>query len=144
MSASIQLLSIVIPCYNEAGNIAACAGGLAQIAADDARHTYEFIFVDDGSRDDTLLHLQKLAAHDSRIRIVSFTRNFGKEMATTAGLQHARGDATIILDADGQHPFELIPKFIQKWQAGARVVIGVRSNAYRSASKNLRSSSTRI
>ncbi len=131
-----QLISIVIPCYNEAWNVSDCFDELSKIASKDKHHHYEFIFVDDGSSDATPTRLQELATTDARVRIVSFTRNFGKEMATTAGLQQARGDATIIVDADGQHPYAMIPQFIAKWQAGAKVVIGVRSNSYDNPWKN--------
>ena len=134
-----QLISIVVPCYNESWNISGCFDGLSTVASHDKHHDYEFIFVDDGSSDTTLPKLQELAGSDTRVRIVSFTRNFGKEMATTAGLHQARGDATIVLDADGQHPCDMVPEFIAKWHAGAHVVIGVRSNSYSSSWKNLTS-----
>jgi len=71
--------------------------------------------------------LKKIAAGDERVKLLSLSRNFGKEQATTAGLHAAVGDAVIIIDGDGQHPVELIPKFVQRWQKGAHVVIGVRT-----------------
>lgn len=136
---SRKLISIVVPCYNESVNVDACLKQLKNTAEADQSHEYEFIFVNDGSSDDTLERLQQLAVTDKRVKVLSFTRNFGKELATTAGIQAARGDATITLDADGQHPYTLLPEFIRRWQDGARVVIGVRSNTYASHSKNFTS-----
>jgi glycosyltransferase involved in cell wall biosynthesis len=137
--SSRKLISIVIPCYNEAGTIETCLRQLKNTAEADQAHDYEFIFVNDGSHDDTLARLQSSAETDPRVRILSFTRNFGKELATTAGINASRGNATIVMDADGQHPFSLIPEFIRRWQQGARVVIGVRSNTYRGHFKNFTS-----
>lgn len=102
-------------------------------------YRFETIYVNDGSTDGTLSLLHELAAQDKRIKVVSFSRNFGKEQATTAGIQLATGDAIITLDADGQHPVNLIPDLLAAWQAGSQVVIGVRRNAYPSRFKNLTS-----
>ena len=88
---------------------------------------WEIVFVDDGSRDDTLGMLLAARANDPRIKVVSLARNFGKDVALTAGLQHARGRAVIPIDCDLQHPPELIPEMVAKWRAGADMVIGVRS-----------------
>ncbi len=116
-------LSVVIPCYNEAENVPVLykqlIGALKGI-------DFEIVYVDDGSRDDTLDELHKLSKKDERVRIVSLSRNFGKEIATTAGITQARGEAVIMVDADGQFPPELIPKFVEKWRAGAQIVTGVR------------------
>lgn len=125
MSKMAQLtISIIVPVYNESANVPLLYQALQSIT--DPAYIYEFIFVNDGSRDDSLSVLQRLSDDDERVRVIDFSRNFGKELATTAGLHAASGDAALMLDADLQHPVELIPDFIAKWQAGADVVIGVR------------------
>lgn len=120
---SIQL-SVVVPAFNEQDNAEPIYKQLVNII--EPTGTFEIIFVNDGSRDNTLSVLHKLAKKDKRVRVISFARNFGKEMATSAGIVNARGDATILVDADGQFPPELIPKFIKKWKEGAQIVTGVR------------------
>ena len=118
-------ISIVVPAYNEAQGIAHFHKELSRALP--KNYDYEIIYVDDGSRDKTLEILSTLAKTDQRINALSFSRNFGKEAATTAGIIESSGDAVILIDADGQHPVELIGKFIARWQAGAQVVVGVRS-----------------
>ena len=97
---------------------------------------YEIVFVDDGSRDGTLAAIRD-AARDPAIRYVSFTRNFGHQAALRAGLRHARGRAVIVMDADFEHPPELIPKLIAAWRAGAKIVATQRATmpACRSAKR---------
>lgn len=90
-------------------------------------YAFEFIFVDDGSTDNSVSQVEHLARKDHRIRLVEFARNFGKEAAISAGLHAAKGDAAIMLDADLQHPPSMICKFIAEWQKGADVVVGVRT-----------------
>lgn len=126
MTKSSSLISIVVPVYNESSNLPGLHTSLSSVLSK-AEYTFEVIYVNDGSRDDSLQILHEIAAKDSRVRILSLSRNFGKEIATTAGLHTARGTAIITLDADGQHPVELIPKFIERWKLGAKVVIGVRT-----------------
>jgi len=122
-----QLISVVIPCCNEEGNVPRLHSALAEVFAPLAsRYDAEFLFIDDGSTDGTAAAVEALAKNDPRVTLISFSRNFGKEVATTAGIRNARGDAVIILDADLQHPPELIPLFLEKWRGGAEVVIGVR------------------
>ena len=84
--------------------------------------------VNDGSSDGTLKLLQDIANQNKKLRVVNFSRNFGKEIAVTAGISYAQGEAIIIIDADGQHPPELIPKFVKLWEDGYQVVIGVRES----------------
>jgi len=96
------------------------------IDGEDAR--YELVFVDDGSTDDTRTKLSALADRHSEIRVVTFSRNFGKEAALTAGLDHAEGDAVIVMDADLQDPPELIHAFIEKWREGYDVVYATRDD----------------
>lgn len=117
-------LSVVVPAFNERDNIQSIHNQLIKVL--DGFISYEIVFVNDGSADDTLVKLKKVADKDKKVRIVSFSRNFGKEMATTAGINHARGEAIILVDADGQFPPELIPKFVEKWRGGAQVVTGIR------------------
>ena len=118
-------ISIVLPAHNEAGNISAIAAAIAQAMA--LAGAYEIVFVDDGSRDGTLAAIRD-AARDPAIRYLSFTRNFGHQAALRAGLRHARGRAVIVMDADFEHPPELIPKLIAAWRAGARIVATQRSD----------------
>ncbi len=126
MKTKRSLISIIIPCYNEYDNVDPFYKSLTN-AISDSSYEYEFIYVNDGSLDKTLQKLHTLAKKDRRIRILNLSRNFGKEVATTAGIHHANGDALIIIDADGQHPAELIPAFIRKWEQGAKVVVGIRA-----------------
>lgn len=117
-------LSIVIPAYDEATNIEPLYLSLKNVLGD--TH-HEIIFVDDGSTDTTRDIIHHLAADDPLVRLISFSRNFGKESATTAGLCAAEGDAVIVMDADGQHPVAMLPEFVRHWQGGTKVVIGVRT-----------------
>lgn len=124
-----MLLSVVIPVYNEAEGIEHFHTKLLIPAVKQAVKTsYEIIYVNDGSKDNTLELLAVFAKKDPSVRIVNLSRNFGKEIASTAGISVAEGDATIIMDGDGQHPPELIEQFVAKWRAGAQVVVGVRSS----------------
>jgi glycosyltransferase involved in cell wall biosynthesis len=125
---SPALLSVVVPLYNEQHGFASFHSALAGQLGQLKDYEFEIIYCDDGSTDQTLAQLRELATSDSRLRIISLTRNFGKEMATTAGIQQARGRAILTLDADEQHPVELLPRFIAKWRDGAKVVIGFRTN----------------
>jgi glycosyltransferase involved in cell wall biosynthesis len=119
-------VSIVIPVYNEAENVPLVYAALKDVWRALPAYDYEFIFVDDGSKDASVIAIQALSDVDARVRLVEFTRNFGKEMATTAGIDAATGDAVIMIDADLQHPPSHIPAFIAKWEAGAEEVIGMR------------------
>ena len=122
------LLSIVVPMYNESEGATLFHNVLLPAARKATNDSFEIIYVNDGSRDNTLQVLTQLAANNTQIRIVNLSRNFGKEIATTAGISVASGQATLIMDGDGQHPPELIGDFIEKWQQGAQVIIGVRSS----------------
>jgi dolichol-phosphate mannosyltransferase len=117
-------VSIVVPVHAEAGNLLRLVEELQRVAID--RYRWEYVFVNDGSPDDSLEILHSLAATNPRIRIVDLSRNFGKEAALTAGLAHASGAAVICIDADLQHPPDLIPTFLDHWERGAEVVVGVR------------------
>ena len=90
-------------------------------------YNYEIIFVDDGSSDNSVDEIKKLADTDENVFYFEFSRNFGKEIATSAGINNAKGDAVIMLDADLQHPPKLIPEFLKKWESGAEIVVGIRN-----------------
>ena len=121
-----MLLSIVIPCYNEEEVIKTTHARLncvlEKITAD-----FELIYVDDGSRDRTAQLLCQLQKSDSRVRVILLSRNFGHQMATTAGIEYSIGDAVVLIDADLQDPPELIQDMVEKWSQGYDVVYGVRS-----------------
>jgi glycosyltransferase involved in cell wall biosynthesis len=119
-------LSIVAPAYNEERNIPAFLAAMIPVL-EGIGETFEIIFVDDGSRDGTLGMLAAAASQDPRIKVVGLARNFGKDIALSAGLAHASGQAVIPIDCDLQHPVELIPQFVAKWREGYDMVIGVRS-----------------
>lgn len=120
-------ISIIVPVYNEKSAILPFFEELQMhLAYPDI--SFEVIFINDGSTDSTQSKLEEIARSDDRVRLISFSRNFGKEAATTAGYRTATGDAVIAIDADLQHPPHLIPEFIKQWQIGSEVVIGVRTN----------------
>lgn len=120
-------LSIVVPVHNEAENLPLLVERLKQVL-DGAVSSWELVCVDDGSRDGTLAVLKLLSAQDPRISAVSFSRNFGKEIAIAAGLDHASGEAVVIMDADLQHPPETILAFLDKWREGYLNIYGQRSD----------------
>jgi dolichol-phosphate mannosyltransferase len=121
-----MLLSVIIPCFNEEKVIETTHGRLLQVLEQIEDMAFEIIYVDDGSSDETHDILMRLHSLHESVRVVRFSRNFGKEMALTAGLAHAAGDAALLMDADLQDPPELIPKMITKWREGYHVVYGVR------------------
>jgi dolichol-phosphate mannosyltransferase len=125
----MKKVSIIVPFLNEEGNIPVLYEALAQVARREREYLFEFLFVNDGSRDKSASIIERLAQKDPRITYVEFSRNFGKEIATSAGLHKARGDCAIMLDADLQHPPQLIPRFIERWENGAEVVTGVRESS---------------
>ncbi|MFY2763031.1 glycosyltransferase family 2 protein [Arenimonas sp. MALMAid1274] len=119
-------LTLVVAAFNEEAALPALHARLvAVMAALDA--DCSVLYVDDGSRDRTWDVLLDLAAHDSRVGLLRLARNFGKELALTAGLDHVHADAALVLDADGQDPPELIPAFVAKWREGYDVVYGTRT-----------------
>lgn len=117
------LISLVVPCYNETDAV-----GIFHAAIDKelAGHRLEMVFVNDGSKDDTIAKLIDLSRRDDRVVVVNLSRNFGKEVAMTAGIEQASGDVVIPMDVDLQDPPDLIPKFLEKWREGYDVVYGVR------------------
>ena len=119
------LLSIVVPAYNEAEGLSELYARVGR-TMDAFGEPWELVLVNDGSRDTTLAAMERLHAADPRVAIVNLSRNFGKEIATTAGLDHARGAAIIILDADLQDPPELIPELVAGWREGYDTVYAQR------------------
>jgi glycosyltransferase involved in cell wall biosynthesis len=118
-------LSVVVPSFNESANLRPLIERLTAVLESCAR-SFEIIVVDDGSTDDTLEFLRKAHDEDPRIRVIALSRNFGKEIAIAAGLDHASGAATIVMDADLQHPPEMITSFVEKWREGYKNVYGQR------------------
>ncbi|TMH61974.1 MAG: glycosyltransferase family 2 protein, partial [Betaproteobacteria bacterium] len=123
--AAPRLLSLVIPLYNEQAVIGAFHARLAAVL-DGLASPAEIVYVNDGSTDRSLSLLLDLRQGDPRIAIVDLSRNFGKELALTAGLDHAQGDAVVIIDADLQDPPELIPELLKGWEQGYDVVCARR------------------
>ncbi len=113
-----KTITIVIPAYNEAPVLEELYDRLANLAQNNHRYKFIFLFVNDGSRDDTLSIIETLSRADPRIAYLSLSRNFGKEAAMIAGLDHTSGEATVIIDADLQDPPELIPQMITFWEQG--------------------------
>jgi dolichol-phosphate mannosyltransferase len=122
-----QLLSIVVPLYNEEAMMEILAERLGQLADDLAPLRVEFVLVDDGSRDRTAELAERLAERDPRYSVVGLSRNFGHQVAITAGLDFARGDAVVFMDADMQDPPEVIPQMVERWREGYDVVYGRRT-----------------
>jgi len=120
-------LSVVVPCYNEAEVIDVTVPRLLAMADSMGDLRTELLFVDDGSRDSTLRQLKAWAARDARIKVLSFARNFGHQVAVTAGIDAARGDAVVLIDADLQDPPEVVPEMVAKWREGFDVVYGTRT-----------------
>ena len=121
-----KLISIIIPVFNEEKNIPLVFEEIKKTFSVCPEYAFEIIFVNDGSSDNSLLQIIKLSREDNRVKGLDFSRNFGKEPATSAGCHFAIGDAVITLDADLQHPPSLIPKFIELWEGGTEVVYTVR------------------
>lgn len=121
-------LSIILPCHNEAGNIEECYRQLADVLSTTGR-SYECIFVDDGSTDSTLAMLKELGSMDSRVKFISFSRNFGHQQALRAGMDMAAGQAVITMDSDLQHPPTLIPMLLSRLEEGFDVVNTRRTDA---------------
>lgn len=120
-------LSVIIPVHNESANIAPLCDRLLPVL-NRITSVWDLVFVDDGSRDDTLEIIKSISKTEPRIGAVSFSRNFGKEIAIAAGLDHARGDAVVIMDADLQHPPEMIETFVERWKDGYLMVYGQRTD----------------
>lgn len=114
----MKKISILIPAYNEQAVLEQLYHRLGKLANDNKSYDFEFLFIDDGSRDKTLEIIRDYSISDNRVAYVSFSRNFGKEIAMLAGFDHVTGDATVIIDSDLQDPPELIPRMIKYWEEG--------------------------
>lgn len=114
----METIDLIIPCYNESASLPLLYTELCKITESLSNYTFRMLFVDDGSRDNTLQIIRELAGKDQRVRFVSFSRNFGKEAAMYAGLSHADADYTAILDADMQDPPALLPDMLKILQEG--------------------------
>jgi len=120
------VLSIVVPAFNEAGNILLLYGRATDVLQEVVPDAWELIFVDDGSRDETWPVIGRLAAEDARVKGVRLSRNFGHQYALLAGLEMAAGRAVIMMDCDLQHPVEMLPLLLEKWREGFMVVKTLR------------------
>jgi glycosyltransferase involved in cell wall biosynthesis len=121
------LISLVIPCFNEEEVIHETLTRLNALAASLEGYAVEFVFVDDGSRDKTRELLTQAAMKDPRIKVIAFARNFGHQVAVTAGVDMASGDAVVLIDADLQDPPEVVLTMVEKWREGYDVAYGVRA-----------------
>jgi dolichol-phosphate mannosyltransferase len=121
------MISVVAPVFNESASLPMLYERLIPVLRG-LEMEYEIIFVDDGSRDRSTEVVKELLARDPRVRLLSFSRNFGHQAAITAGLDHSRGDAVVVMDSDLQHPPELIPKLVEKWRQGCDLVYTVRED----------------
>ena len=120
-------LSVVVPCFNEAAVVPEMHRRLVSTLEKVPELDFEIVYVDDGSRDATLNVLRELQRTDERVRMLALSRNFGQQIASTAGLQAARGDAVVLSDADLQDPPEVILEMLARWRGGADVAYGVRT-----------------
>ncbi len=124
-------VSVVVPIFNEERGFKQFHGSLVKVLESLALPDgYEIIYVNDGSTDNTVESARSVTNKSSgkMVELVSLSKNFGKEIATSAGISYSRGEATIMLDGDGQHPPEVIPEFIKSWQKGNKVVVGLRKS----------------
>ena len=122
----MKTISIVVPCYNEEENIENFYQEISKVLNQNTGYLFEVICIEDGSNDNTLQILKEVVTRDSRFKVIELSRNFGKEAAITAGIDHSSGDAVIPIDCDLQDPPELIAGMIEKWEKGAEVVLAKR------------------
>ena len=125
---NIKKLSIIIPMYYEEKVVNECYKRLKQMVEKLKGYDYELIFVNDGSKDNTLNLLEEIAKNNNKVKIISFSRNFGHQAAVTAGLKYVTGDAIVIIDADLQDPPEEIPEMLKLWEQGYEVIYGKRKS----------------
>ena len=122
----MKKISVVVPMYYEEEVAKQCYDRLKQTLSKIENYEYEIIFVNDGSKDKTLEILEGIAKEDEKVKIISFSRNFGHQAAVTAGIKYVTGDAVVIIDADLQDPPELIPEMLKYWEEGNEVIYGKR------------------
>ena len=121
------VLSIVLPLFNEEDTVERCLTSLVDLL-NAGEEPFEIICVDDGSSDSSPEKVNEVAKEQPRVRLIQLSRNFGKEAAIVAGLEAAQGKAVIVMDADRQHPPEIVPKFVKQWKLGAQIVSGVKED----------------
>ena len=137
----MKKIDIVVPCYNESENIRPLYEAIKEVFAKELPdYDFNLLLVNDGSHDSSLLVLQQLAKEDNRVKYLSFSRNFGHQLAVKAGLDHAFAPAVISMDADLQHPPTLIPTLVRKWEEGAQVVSTLRAYPEEISKKKCKSS----
>ena len=124
----MKTISIIIPCYNEEHNIMPLYNSIKDVTATISNYKWELLFIDDGSQDNTLSILKQLNFKDNNCHYISFSRNFGKEESMLAVLDNAKGDCVVIMDADLQHPAEVIPMMINEWEDGYDDVYAYRES----------------
>jgi len=122
----MKLISYVFPIYNESGNISPLYETISKLINEHDKYRYELLFINDGSADDSLDKLEKIQSKDASVTVISFSRNFGHQIAVTAGLDYAKGDAVIIMDSDLQDPPNVSFGLIEKWEEGYDVVYAQR------------------
>ena len=120
-------MSVVVPVHNESAGLLEFHKSLTEAVQQAAKDSYEILYCDDGSDDDTPQLVKEFHNSDGLVKLIKLSRNFGKENALSAGIAEASGQAILMIDGDGQHPVELIPRFVDAWRNGAQVVIGVRT-----------------
>jgi len=126
MTTDQPILSVVAPCFNEEGVLHELYRRISGVL-DSSGESWELVLVNDGSRDRTPEIMRELHAQDARVKVVDFARNFGHQIAVTAGMDYARGDAVVLIDADLQDPPELILEMLAKWREGYEVVYAIRA-----------------
>jgi dolichol-phosphate mannosyltransferase len=127
LAKSEKLVSIILPCFNEEGNIHEIYSKVSD-QINTLGYSFELIFIDDGSTDNTLCTIKELAERDGRVKCISFSRNFGHQAALKAGFDYCKGDCAISMDADLQHPPSLLNEMIQNWEEGVEIVFTLRKD----------------
>jgi glycosyltransferase involved in cell wall biosynthesis len=129
MFLPMRLISVMTPCFNEEGNVREMYEAVKAVFAGLPQYRYEHIFIDNGSKDRTAVILRELAATDKNVKVILNARNFGHVRSGYYALLQSHGDAVIALACDFQDPPELIPEFLKRWEAGSKVVLGVKESA---------------
>ncbi|MCD4686053.1 MAG: glycosyltransferase family 2 protein, partial [Anaerolineae bacterium] len=124
--SSKPVISVIAPVYNEEGNLARLYQRVSEVL-DSTGDTWELVLINDGSYDGSAEMMREMSQRDPRVRVVNFARNFGHQNAVTAGMDYARGDTVIVIDADLQDPPEVMLQLLDKWREGYHVVYAVRS-----------------
>ena len=124
----MKLVSIIIPCYNEESNLMSLFQNISSFMNEHNKYLWQILLIDDGSRDNTFSMIKKIRAKDNRFCYIHLSRNFGKENAMLAGFDYVKGDCCVIMDADLQHPIEVIPQMLSLWEEGFDDVYAKRKN----------------